>query len=248
MYRILIIDDEHAVRSVTGGIISKYVPGTEIVGEAESVSSGLKAIHELNPDIVLLDIRMSDGTGFELLNKLDHISFKVIFITAYEEYAVQAFKYSAIDYILKPIDPEELIIALAKGREILQQEMIQRLNILHENLDPENHLKKILVKTSNNIYLVKTDELVCCESDQSYSRIHLVDGKMIMVSRSLKDFEDMLHPAGFFRIHKSYLINLQLIDHFEKADGGFVVMCNGMKVPVASRKRDQFLQVLENTG
>jgi two-component system LytT family response regulator len=244
LYRILIIDDERAIRSVIKDIITKYIPGSDEIREADGVITGWEAIRDFSPDIVLLDIRMADGTGFDLLNKCDQIGFKVIFTTAFEEFAIRAFKYSAIDYILKPIDPDELANAIHKAGRLLQQEMAQRLGALRENLDPDNIHKKILLKTAENIYLVKIDDLVCCESDQVYTRLYLSDGKMIMVSRSLKEFEEMLVPAGFFRIHKSYMINMDQIDHFEKADGGFVVMRNGMRVPVASRKREQFLQMI----
>ena len=247
MYRILIIEDEEAVRSLLRHILSTRITAEGMIDEAGSISSALEKIHEFEPDIVLLDIHLSDGTAFDLLSRLEKISFKVIFVTAYEEYAVQAFKFSAIDYILKPVNPDELLNAVSKAGEMLQQEMVRKLNILNGNLDPENHHKKILVRTSDNIYLVKTDELLCCESDQSYTRLHLLDGKVILVSRSLREFEEMLSPIGFFRTHKSYLINMQLIDHLEKAGGGFVVMKSGMKLPLASRKRDQFMQMLEKT-
>jgi two-component system, LytTR family, response regulator len=247
MNRILIIDDEEAVRSLLRRILSIRITAEGMIDEAGSISSALEKIQEFKPDIVLLDIRLSDGTGFDLLKRLENISFKVIFVTAFEKYAIQAFKYSAVDYILKPIDPDELLQAIAKAGEIIQHEEVQRLNTLWENLAPENPHKKILVRTSDNIYLVKTDELLCCESDRSYTRLHLLDGKVILVSRSLKEFEEMLSPIGFFRTHKSYLINIQLIDHLEKAGGGFVVMKSGMKLPLASRKRDQFMQMLEKT-
>lgn len=224
MYRILVIDDEQAIRSMLMDIITMFIPEAVIAGEAESVASGLKAIRETRPDIVLLDIRMADGTGFDLLNRLDYISFKVIFITAYEEYAIRAFKYSAIDYILKPFDPEELISAVQKAINLAQQEMVQRLEVLKENLSSDHHHKKIIIRTAENIYLVKIEDLVCLESDQAYTKIYLADTKTIFVSRSLREFEDLLEPSGFFRVHKSFLINLEKISHVEKSDGGLIVM------------------------
>lgn len=248
MHRILIIDDESAVRNVTRHIIESYVPDCKVVGEADSVGSGYSAIRELCPDIILLDIRMGDGTGFDLLKRFEDISFKIIFITAYEEYAILAIKFSAMDYLLKPISPDDLINAIRKAQGIMQQEMAQQLYALKENLDPETVQRKILVKTFDNIYIIKLNELVCCESDQAYCRLHLKNGNTILASRQLKEFEEMLTPAGFFRIHKSFVINLNAVDHFEKADGGFVVLENGMRVPVASRKREQFLKIIENMG
>jgi two-component system LytT family response regulator len=245
MLRLLVVDDEKAVRGVIKDIISIYVPDVQVIAEADGVSSGLEAIRKYSPDLVLLDIKMADGTGFDLLKKLDNTPFKVIFITAYEEYAIRAFKYSAIDYILKPIDPEELVRAIKKAGAILEKEMVQRLNVLRENLDKENPQKKILVKTADNIFLVRLEDLFCCESHQSYTQLHLANKKTIWVSRPLKEYEDMLQSDGFFRIHKSFLINLNKIDHYEKAEGGFVIMQNGMKAPVASRKRDEFLNMFE---
>jgi two-component system LytT family response regulator len=246
MLRVLIIDDEGAVRNVISDMIRLYIPDIVFVGEADGVATGLKAIREHLPDILLLDIKMADGTGFDLLDKLDNVNFKVIFITAYEEYAIQAFKYSAIDYILKPIDPDELAEAIRKAAGVLMQEMALRISTLKENLSPENTVKKILVKTSDNIYLLKAPDILCCESDQAYTRIYLTGQSPILVSRTLREFEEMLVPAGFYRVHKSFLINLNRIDHFEKADGGMVVMQNGFRVPVSSRKKEQFLNMLEN--
>lgn len=246
MYRILVIDDEQSVRGVIKDIIQLYIPNAQVVGEANSVITGMKAIHDADPDIVLLDIHLDDGTGFDLLNKIEKIAFKVIFITAYEEFALRAFKFSAVDYILKPVDPEELLSAIQKAGEILQHEMDLRLGILKNNMAKESPCKKILLKTSDNIYLVKTEDILYMESDQGYTRIYLENMTMILVSRNLGEFEEMLHPAGFFRVHKSYLVNLDKISHFEKADGGFVIMSNGLRVPVASRKREKFLQVIEN--
>jgi two-component system LytT family response regulator len=246
LLRVLIIDDERAVRAVIREIVRQFIPQAEIVGEADGVASGFDGIHEFQPDIVLLDIHLMDGTGFDLLARVDDISFKVIFISAYEKYAVEAFKYSAVDYILKPIDPEELQAAVIKAGNQLQKDMVYQLNALRENLNPENNHKKILLKTLDNIFLVRINDIICCESDQVYTRLFLEPDRMIMVSRQLKEFEEMFRNAGFFRVHKSYLINMHCLDHYERSSGGFAVMNNGMKIPVASRKRDQFLKLIEN--
>jgi two-component system LytT family response regulator len=246
MIRTLLIDDERHVRKTLAGLINHFCPHVILVGEADGVESGLQAIRKYKPDLVLLDIKMGDGTGFDLLRKIDSIDFKIIFITAYEQYAVQAFKYSAIDYILKPIDSEDLVLAIDRAIIMMQAELTLRLKALEDNLTIQNvPNKKIVVKTFDNIYLISHRDILCCESDGSYTSIHLKNGNRIVTSKILKEYEDMLSGLGFYRVHKSFLISLSAIDRFEKGDGGFIVLSNGLKIPVASRKREELLGMFD---
>lgn len=246
MIRTIIIDDEDNVRDVLRRMLDDYCPGIKTVGEANGVRSGIEAIRKYQPGLVLLDIKMGDGTGFDLLNLIDRIDFKVIFVTAFEEYAIKAFKFSALDYILKPVDPDELMKAVEKTEKVLQHEFQMQISAFNDNIDyPERSRKKLVLKTIDNIYLLKLADINYCESDGAYTRFHTVDGREIMVSRGLKEFEDILAEQGFFRVHKSYLINLTYIVKFEKNDGGFVIMDNEARVPVSTRKRELLLDLFD---
>jgi two-component system LytT family response regulator len=246
MLRTIIIDDESHVRRTIRSLVTHYCPHLQIAGEADGVGSGIETIRKLRPDLVLLDIRMKDGTGFDLLKKLDPIDFKVIFITAYDQYAVQAFKYSAVDYILKPVDPEDLIQAVNRTEKMLKGEVAMHLKALEGNLSPiDAGDKKIVIKTLDNIYLVSQREILYCEADGSYTTLCLANGKSIVTSRLLKEFDEILSPHGFYRVHKSFLINLSAIERFEKAEGGFLVLKEGGKIPVASRKKEELVALFE---
>lgn len=245
--RALIIDDESYVRKSIANLIEHFCHNVKLVGEADGVNTGYTAIRNHNPDLVLLDIKMGDGTGFDLLRKLDDIGFRLIFITAYEEFAVQAFKYSAVDYLLKPVDPEDLVNAIAKASKQMIAEQQFNLRALETNLAThESAGKKIVVKTLESIYLINQGDLLYCESDGSYTTLKLRDGKSIFTSKSIKDFEEMLSPGGFYRLHKSFLINLSAIERFDRCDGGSIVLSGGHKIPVASRKRDDLMRMIDS--
>jgi two-component system LytT family response regulator len=246
MLRTLIIDDESHIRVTLARFLAKYCPQARLIGEAGSVEAGLEAIKHYHPDLVLLDIKMDDGTGFDLLRRLDQVDFKVIFVTAFEEYAVKAFKYSAVDFLLKPVNPQELAEAVQRALEMAQGDYHTRLKALEDNFKAqEAHQRKIILKTMENIYLMDVQDIIFCESDGCYTHIFSNHHDKITTSKSLREYDDMLEDAGFFRVHKSYLINLRHIKRFEKLDGGFIVLTNDHKIPVASRKKDELLEMLE---
>jgi len=245
--KVIIIDDEARTRKSIADILKFSQQDLELVAEAEDVATGVDAIVEYKPDLILLDINMPDGTGFDLLKKLNDIHFKIIFITAYEEFAVHAFEFSAIDYILKPVDPKKLIDAIDKAHQLVEQESISlKLNALFANLENSvSENRKLVLKTAENIYIVNTNDIIRCESDGGYTQFYLIDGKKSLVSRNLKDYEEMLDGYGFFRIHQSHMINLKYIDHYSKTEGGAVVMKDNSYLPVARRKKESFLKLLE---
>ncbi len=246
MLRTLIIDDESHIRVTLSRFLAKHCPQAQLVGEAGSVEEGLAAIKRYHPDLVLLDIKMDDGSGFDLLRAVEQVDFKVIFVTAHEKYAVQAFKFSAVDFLLKPVNPEELAEAINRAMEITIGDYRTRLKALEDNFKAsEAHKRKIILKTSENIYLMDVQDIVFCESDSCYTNIITQNDNKIMTSKSLREYDEMLEDAGFFRVHKSYLINLRHIKRFEKLDGGFIVLTNDHKLPVASRKKDELLEMLE---
>lgn len=246
MLRALIIDDEAHMRDTLVKLLELHCPDVVVAGQASGVATGAAAINEFHPDLVFLDIQMKDGTGFDLLYNLPSIDFKVIFVTAYDQFALQAFRCSAVDYLLKPINPEHLIEAVNRAGKLIQEHFNIQMQALEENLKSvSKQHKKIIIKTTENIHLLDMKNIIACESDSSYTTIHTSEGDKILVSKTLKDYEDMLADCGFYRVHKSYLINLMQIKRFERQDGGSIVMSNDLKIPVASRKRDELLQLFE---
>lgn len=246
MISTLIIDDEDHIRTTLSRFLKKYCPQINLIGEANSVASAEKAIIKHHPDLILLDIKMDDGTGFDLLRRIDNIDFKVIFVTAYEQYALQAFKFSAIDYILKPVNPEELAEAVGRAEEMMQEDFNSQLTVLENNLNADDQQKrKLVLKTQDNIHLIDVKDISHCESDGCYTTVYTDRNEAIIVSKPLKEYDELLNRSGFFRVHKSYLINLSSIRRFEKQDGGYVILSNDARVPVASRKKDELLKIFE---
>lgn len=246
MKKVLIIDDEKRIRDFVKRMIDSFGLNVEVFTDGENVETGLNAIKTLKPDIVFLDIQMPDGTGFDLLNQVGEKSFELIFITAFQEYAIMAIKFSALDYILKPIDAEELKTALQNALDTIEfkKEETQYEALTH-NLN--NHQKrKLVLKTQESVHVVDLSEIIRCEADKNYTFFYLNNGKKILVSRTLKDFELLLANHGFFRVQQSHLINLEYIDRYDKTEGGSVVMKDGAAVPLSTAKKDQFFQLLEN--
>lgn len=248
MLRAVIIDDIETIRKKNSIIIKSNCPNISIIGQAESVESGINIIKKLSPDLVFLDVEMPDGTGFDLLQKLNPINFKVIFITGFEDFAIKAFRFSAIDYLLKPLDSNELIEAVKKAEDSLSKEVFDlKLSNLFSNLErPKNH-QKLILKTSDKIYSVNIQDIVNCESEKNYTTFQFINGPKLVVSTNLKEYENLLTPFNFFRTHQSHLINMAYFDHFIKADGGnTVVMKNKAAIPLSVRKKEEFLLLLEN--
>jgi two-component system, LytTR family, response regulator len=246
MLRTVIIDDEAHARETLSRLVSSYCPQIRLVGEANGVASGLKTIQELHPQLVLLDVKMDDGTGFDLMRLCNSIDFKVIFITAYEKFAVQAFRFAAVDFLLKPINTAELTEAVKHAETLIQEHFSTQLQVLEDNLRTDiRQKKKIVLKTLENIHLVEIQNITFCESDGCYTVVHTIAGDKILISKTLREFDDMLTDSGFYRVHKSYLINLSHINRFEKQEGGSIILSNGERVPVSFRKREELLGLFD---
>ena len=245
--RTVIIDDEENARQTISKMISQECEDVQIVAEAGDIENGLSILSKHQPEVVLLDIQLPDGTGFDLLERLDSYDFKLIFITAFEEYAVKAFKFSAIDYLLKPFDPEEVKKALKKAKEVMDKEETRlKLNAFLSNIDNiSKEVKKIVLKTSDSIHLVNVQDIIRCQSDCNYTYFYLYGGKKMIVSRTLKEFDSMLTPYGFFRVHQSHLVNLNYMDFFNK-ENEKIVLKDGSSVPVSYRKKDQLIKIFNN--
>ena len=228
-------------------MLDRHCPNVQVVAQADGVRSGLKTIEKHRPDVVLLDIQMKDGTGFDLLKKVGPIDFKIIFITAYQEYAIEAFKFSAADYILKPINPDHIIEAIQKVEENIDLDsMKMKVNALIANMDQiSKQDKKIVLKTQESIYLVDVPDIIRCESDGNYTKFFLIDGRQLLVSRLIKEYEEMLQRYKFIRVHQSHLINLKYFVEFQKKND-LIKMKDDSIIPVASRKKDQLFKVIES--
>ncbi len=240
----VIIDDEKRSRQYLRSLIEDQYGEVTIVGEADGVESGVKLIEELDPDLLLLDVQMLDGSGFDLLARINLSKYHVIFVSAYDRFAIRAFKFSAIDYLLKPVDINELGEALDKVKKTkLNDEVRAKLDLLLNNV---SKIEKIALASLNGVEFVRIDEIVRCESHNNYTRFYLHSGDEILVSRTLKDFEDMLESKNFFRIHKSHMINLSFLKKYIKGEGGVVVMEDGSEIPVSRRRKDEFKELFNN--
>ncbi|NOR87251.1 MAG: response regulator [Bacteroidales bacterium] len=251
MIRCVIVDDESKAREILAEMLKLYCTSVEVVGQAHNVNSGHEMIKALKPDLVLLDIKMPDGSGFDLLNRFNNLDFKVIFITAHEEYAIKAFRFSALDYILKPIDPSDLISAVEKVSGLENVNNInEQFQTLKDNFYNENNTldKRIVLKTTENIYIIYLRDVIRCQSEKNYTYFYFANRERIIVSKTLKDFEEILTEYGFMRIHRSHLINLKFIDRFEKSEGGFLIMTDGSRADVSHRKKEALLNYIYGLG
>jgi two-component system LytT family response regulator len=241
MKSAVIIDDIESARKSLKDDLKHYCNQIEIIGEAEGVVSGAKVIKEKKPDIIFLDIQMNDGSGFDLLEILPELDSNVIFTTASDQYAIKAFKFSAIDYLLKPIDPDDLVKAVEKASK--ESGGKEKLNILKENF---NAPKKIALNTLEKIHIANIQDILRCESSVNYTMFYFSDNTKVLVTKTLKEYDKMLTPHGFLRPHQSHLINLEFVKEFVKLDGGYIVMKDGSKVPVSTRKRPEVMELLSN--
>jgi two-component system, LytTR family, response regulator len=248
MIRTIIIDDEPRSREALREMLRLYCKGVEVVAEAENVKTGIEAISSNDPDLVMLDIKMPDGNGFDLIKRIMPVSFRIIFVTAYEEYAIKAFRYNAIDYLTKPIDPIELQQAIEKASAILDKEnMNERLKkLLVDYTKPQSaDSRRLVLKTSETIHIVDIENIIRCESDRNYTIFHMVDQERILISKSIKEFSDILEAHDFCRVHHSHLINMKFLVKF-KRDELMCVLKDNTEIPVATRKRDELLKTLRN--
>ncbi|MBN1597568.1 MAG: response regulator transcription factor [Bacteroidales bacterium] len=250
MIKTYIIEDEQPTLEAILVILNTNCKNVQVVGASDNVANAMDDIQKYKPELVLADINISGGTSFDIFENLDNINFKLIFITAFEEYALKAIKFAAIDYLVKPIDPLELIEAVQKAAQSIEKENTQvMLQSLLLNLgSKEKKFEQIVLKTSESIYLVNVKDITHIEADGSYTKFYFNDGRKIMVSKVIKEYDEMLSDSGFLRVHQSHMINLGFIDRFEKHDGGYVVLKDETIVPVSYRKKESLLNILENIG
>ena len=247
MIRCVIVEDEEMARKVLKSLLAQYCPDVMVCAEADDITSGQEMIEAFRPDLVFLDIEMPGGSGFKLLNNIKDIDFEVVFITAYEQFAIKAIRHDALDYLLKPVDPKELVAAVEKVKEAKYKKTLKKqYDSLLKNINPEQlTVKKISISTSDKIHLIEVDDIIRCESDNYYTIIYFKDGTSLLVSKTLKEMEQKLEEHDFVRTHKSHLVNMRCIMNFIK-DEMMVVMTDGVKVPVSKRKKEKIVEVINN--
>lgn len=238
--RTVIIDDEEKSRKTIKNFIAKYAPELMVLGEADGVETGIELIESIQPELVFLDVQMGDGTGFDLLGRLQFDDFKLIFCTSYEHYAVKAFRFSALDFILKPIDPDIFKSAIERVKKSDDNKSCR--NVLAQN---EKNLTQLALRSAEKITIINLNDIVRCESSINYTQFIMSDGSKIMVTKTLKEYDELLAPHGFIRIHKSHLVNMNAIVRYIKGDGGWIELTDGVKIEVSRRKKDILLEAIE---
>jgi two-component system LytT family response regulator len=242
----IIVDDIPEALQMLSSDIEKQHPEIDIIGKATSVISAAKLLQKKHPDILFLDIMLGDGTAFDILEIVPELQSKIIFVTASDEYAVKAFKFAAIDYILKPYANEDLAKSIKKAKEQIQPNR-EQLTVLQEYIKhPNTSIQKISLHTSEKIIVVQLSEIIRCNSDNNYTTFHLENGQKILVSKTLKYYADMLKEHQFLRVHQSHLINTKYIKEFIKSDGGYIILKDKSNIPVSVRKRTEVIEALNS--
>ncbi|NNF33587.1 MAG: response regulator [Saprospiraceae bacterium] len=240
--RAIIIDDEDHCRSSLTTQLEWSCPQVEVIAEGKSADEGVELIKKHKPDLVFLDIEMPGGTGFDMIEMLPHVDFKLVFTTAFDEYALQAFKVNAIAYLLKPIDEDELIRTVEKVVIEKNDIVEQKLEKLMQYLSSEHKSGKIAVPVSDGLQFITTDKIIRCEADGNYCTIHLLEGKKLVISKTLKHISDLIQQQNFVRVHQSHIINMNYIKKYIRGKNGQIIMDDGSVIPVSRSKKDDFLE------
>jgi two-component system, LytTR family, response regulator len=246
MITCIIIDDESKAIDALEILIARHCPELQVLATCDKPEDGIAAIQAQGPQLVFLDIEMPKMNGFDLLDKVGKIDFQVVFTTAYSQFAIKAFQYSALNYLLKPIDPDDLKETVRRIGLLQRPPQQEQFDILLETLRrPEPKLQRIALSTHDGLMFVHTDEIMYCQSENNYTWVHLTKGGKHLLAKTLKEFEETLPPASFFRVHNSYLVNLNEIQRFVRDDGGYVVMNNGTQVTIARARREAFFALFD---
>ena len=241
----VIIDDEKRSRESLELLVKDYCPQVNVLEMAESVETGVEAVKKHKPDLLFLDIELQDGTGFDLLEKVSGNNFYVIFTTAFENYALRALKLSAVDYLLKPINADELAAAVKKAGDIIEKtHQESNFQLLLQNLQSNTGMHKIALPTSEGLTFINVHDIIRCQADGSYTHFFFKSQKKLLVSKKIKEYEELLSPYNFVRVHHSHLVNLDEVTKYVRGDGGYVVMSDGETVYVSKRKKEDFMSAL----
>lgn len=241
---VIIVEDEKHSQKALKNLLMEFCPNVQVIAMAANKEDAVELIRQHNPDIVFMDIELNPGTGFDVLTETAELRYAVIFTTAFEQYAIQAIKFSSVDYLLKPIDLEELQVAIEKaGKRIADEKKQEQITVLLNNLSMENNShRKICLASSDGLEFYTVSDIIYCEANGAYTHFILKENRKVMVSKNLKGYENMLSDQNFLRVHSRHLINLHEVKKYIRADGGSILMNNGDVVYLSPRKKDEFLQ------
>jgi len=245
MIQAVLIDDEPKCTETLGILLRMHCPDISIAAVCNSGEEGIEAINKHKPDVVFLDIEMPRMNGFDMLERFKKIFFHVVFTTAYNQFAVKAFRYSALDYLLKPIDPDDLKLAVNRIKEMKSVPSKEQFDILLRHLQSNSKPQRIALSTGDGLIFVDTKDVMYCQSESNYTHVRLLNGEKYLLARSLKEFEDTLPTENFFRIHNSFLVNLSEIKKFVRGDGGYVIMNDETQITIARARREEFFALFD---
>ena len=247
--RAFIVDDEFQSRNLLTRLLSSQADHFQLVGQAGTADEAFISISEVQPNLVFLDVMLNERTAFDLLRQFTTINFEIIFTTAHDQFALRAFKFNAVDYLLKPIDPDELTLAIEKARHKLESRhhtTKEQLDNLYQSIKTPNAPgKKIAIPTSDGFILQPLEDIIYCQSNGNYTLFFLTDKKKLISSYTLKQYDEMLSDLNFFRAHKSFLINLNHVNQYRKGEGGVVIMSDGMEIEISRRNKESFLRIFK---
>lgn len=245
MIRCILIDDEKNSLEMMEWLLKTYCPQVTVAAMCQSAQEGMEAINRLKPDVVFLDIEMPHMNGFDMLEHFDHLFFDVVFCTAYDQFALKAFKYSALNYLLKPVDPDDLKETVRRIEEKKAVPTREQINLLLQGIKNTQKatVSRIALTTGDGLLFVSTADIIYCQAESNYTTVHLVNGTKMMVSKVLKDLEEALAGSDFYRIHHSYLINLNHVQKFVRGEGGYIIMCDGTNLGISRSRRQEFMEL-----
>ena len=246
--KTIIIEDNHLARKFLTELLEEYCPNINLCGTASNIHAGRELIQKVKPELVFLDVEMPQGTGFNLLENIKNFDFQVIFTTAHEKYALQAIKYSALDYLLKPVDLDDLLQAVEKAEQQQPKDVSAlKIQTLLQNLDtkPQN-VQKLVLKDRYGMQIIKVQDIIRLEAEGSYTKFYLNNGKTLVISKSLKEYDNLLPTTDFFRSHQSHLVNMEYLERYDTRDGDILKMIDGSEVPISRRKRDMLIGKIQD--
>lgn len=244
MIRCVLIDDESNSLEMMEWLLKTYCPQVQIVAMCNAAARGIEAIHEHKPDVIFLDIEMPHMNGFDMLEQFDRLFFDVVFCTAYDQFAIKAFKYSALNYLLKPVDPDDLKETIRRLEEKKSIPLREQVELLFQHIHQQNKpaVQRIALTTGDGMIFVPTQDILYCQAESNYTSVVLAGGKKILVSKVLKEIDETLSGPDFFRIHNSYLINLNHIRKYVRGEGGYIIMDDGANISISRNKRQEFME------
>jgi two-component system, LytTR family, response regulator len=245
MIKCVLVDDENNALEMMEWLLKTYCPEAEICAMCNSAAQGIEAIEKHKPDVVFLDIEMPKMNGFDMLERFDKLSFDVVFCTAYDQFAIKAFRYSALNYLLKPIDPDDLKEKMRRLQEKKAAPSREQIELLFQNIHQQVKpaVQRIALTTGDGMIFVSTADILYCQAESNYTSVVLSNGKKILVSKVLKDIDETLAGSDFYRVHNSYLININQIQKYVRGDGGYVVMNDGATIGISRSRRQEFMEM-----